>query len=533
MSYSISPGAYWEQVDLSVRVASFATSQGAIVIESDTGPAFQRILCTSVDDFVAKFGQPNPKYPSMYCAVAFLEVSNSLNVVRVTKDAIHGGVTFVKVPDPNDPQAPASSLLSGWVVGEPDPENTLVMSDDMVFAIYDKSPGDHDIRVSIEREEYGDGGFHVLVFNGLSTNPVERYQVSLEQRTNGNGDQMYAPQVINSRSNRIGFIVNKQFDGIISDDLIDQDMPKVRMQAGTNGSRVTSAEVMRGFELFRNAELVDANILINGGWSRSEVQLKMDDIAKSRKDCMAVLDMPSAYQELQAAIDYRTGLGSGDGLGLDSSFSAIYSPDVLIYDMFTATDMYIPPSGHVAACYAYTDKTTNVYRSPAGTTRGRLNVKGVRHVYDQGARDAIWKMQINPIRVIPKRGIYVWGDTTLQTKSSALQYVNVQRTLSHLGKSIAYTLIDFVFDPNDNILRQTLVSISNQVLETAKSDGGVIDYKAVCDASNNKPHTIDAGYLYLDVYIKPTLSARVIHLRAAVTSQGASFDVAQQQLNRS
>ena len=75
----------------------------------------------------------------MYCAVAFLEVSNSLNVVRVTKDAIHGGVTFVKVPDPNDPQAPASSLLSGWVVGEPDPENTLVMSDDMMFAIYDKS----------------------------------------------------------------------------------------------------------------------------------------------------------------------------------------------------------------------------------------------------------------------------------------------------------------------------------------------------------------------------------------------------------
>lgn len=521
--FSVSPGSYFRELDLSDRVANISTSIGAAVIESEWGPANQRILCTSTEDYMAQFGKPKPKYLSNYTTMRMLEVTKRCYVTRVTKNALHGGLIFARTPVVNGVNSESQAVWAPLIIGEPDPVNTLIMSDDMVFCLYDKSPGDHDIRVSIEPNSGGDGGFYVAVYLGNSAQYSERFLVSVEHRADGFGKQMFIEDVINARSNYLGAIVNTEYDGEITDDLVDANFSRRRMQGGSFGDPVSSAEVILGWELYRDPENVDVNILINGGWTDPAVQQRMDDIAKDRADCIAVLDMPSDKQKVNDAINYRQNIASGDGLGIDSSYSAIYSPDLRIYDPYNATELYIPPSGHAAAAYAYTDKVSKVWFSPAGMKRGVLNVRGVRQVYNQGARDALWEQQINPIRVIPGQGIYIWGDTTLQTRPSALQYINVRRMLCFVEKSISITLQYFVFDPNDSILRATIKSVIRDFLLPIKQGRGLIDFEVVCDERNNPSYLTDSGVLNVDVYLKPTLSSRIIQMTAVITKQGASF----------
>lgn len=519
--FGVSPGAYFRELDLSTRIATVSTSIGAAVIESDWGPAMQRTLCTSVEDYIANFGKPKPKYLSNYTTMRMLEVTKRCYVTRVVKNALHGGLIFAKAPNAIANEPPVS-VWAPLIIGEPDPVNTLIMSDDMIFCVYDKSPGDHDIRVSIEQTLNGDGGFTLAVYLGSSAQAVETWAVSLERRADGFGKTMYIEDVV-KRSNYIAAIVNDEFDGVVDDTLVDGNFARRRVQGGSAGDRVTSAEVIFGWELYRDPENVDINILINGGWTDPAVQMKMDDIAKDRADCIAVLDMPSDKQKLNDALNYRSNVGSGEGLGIDSSYSAIYTPDLRVYDPYNATDVMVPPSGHVAATYAYTDQVSKVWTSPAGMKRGSLNIRGVREVYNQGARDAFAGVQINPVRVVPGSGHYVWGDSTLQTRPSALQYINVRRMLCFIEKSISITLLYFVFDPNDSILRATIRTTIEDFLKPIKIGRGLADYEVVCDERNNPDYITDAGILNVDVYLKPILSTRIIQMTAVITKSGASF----------
>jgi phage tail sheath protein FI len=125
---------------------------------------------------------------------------------------------------------------------------------------------------------------------------------------------------------------------------------------------------------------------------------------------------------------------------------------------------YVPPSGHVAAAYARTDKERALWFSPAGMVRGRLDVQGVRKVYNEGMRETLASIQINPMRVVPNSGVKIWGDSTAQTRASALSNVNVRRLMCYLEKSLSIALLYNVFDPNDNVLRAQIRSICDDFL---------------------------------------------------------------------
>ena len=88
--------------------------------------------------------------------------------------------------------------------------------------------------------------------------------------------------------------------------------------------------------------------------------------------------------------------------------------------------------------------------------RGNLRVLGVRHIYNQGDRDALVESQINPIRVIEGIGISIWGADTMQTMQSALSNVNVRRLMIYLETALSQTALYSVFDPNDEVLRSKL-----------------------------------------------------------------------------
>lgn len=534
-----SAGVYVTELNLSQRVAAASVSIGAIVGPSDRGPIMDRVLVTSVRQFIETFGAPNPKTGYMhYAALTFLEQSSRLYVTRVASrlnDVLTAGA-FLSVDDATA-TVPVLRLNnfddgSSQPLGKYDPYNTLSFDPstpgvENILAFFCAiNPGTWNNGLYLAIRPSNKRGiavpddpslFWVDVFMDYKSPrqmPVESFLVSRDFRTDGFGRQMNIEEVINHRSAYIRVRQNPYAVPVLPFLTTAHEF----LSGATNGSPAEEGQVALGWDLYRDPEQLDVNILIQGGYPSTAVQLKMDDICQDRMDCISVLDVPSGEQGVSPAISFRR-----NALNLDSSRSAMYSPDIKILDTYNDREIFVPPSGHAAAAYARTDAVAETWFAPAGMDRGRLNILGIRQIYNQGDRDALADAQINVIRVIPGAGYKIWGADTLQTMASALSNVNVRRLLNFIEKSISIAALYSVFEPNDAILQQRLKDMVNRFLQPIKYGEGLYSFTVVCDESNNLPEVIASGDTMLDVYLDPVLPAKRIKLNAIVTKTGANF----------
>jgi hypothetical protein len=352
--------------------------------------------------------------------------------------------------------------------------------------------------------------------NGISrNNPVESFPCTLRDFTDGMGQQLEIMQQINGISRWIR--VQNNVGAFLNDPTI-YSVARTALGVGDSGTAVMSSNVSLGWNAFRDDEEVEVRILINGGYAIPAVQLKMDSICHERKDCIAILDVPANRQDAQRAVDYRN-----VNLNLNSNRSTIYSSDLYIEDEYTGKRLYVPPSGHVAGVYAYTDSTTFPWFAPAGMNRGQLRVLGLRKKYNKGERDNLWKAQVNYIRDFKGLGRVVWEQRTLQAKQSGFSFVNVRRLMDTISIALRRALLFSNFEPNDDFLRLQIRIMIEDYLRVIQQARGIKEFLVVCDDRNNAPYYTDLGQLNVDILIKPVLPAEKIRLRGTLTRQGADF----------
>ena len=539
MSFSNNPsaGVYVREIDLSTRVANADTSIGAIIGQARKGPVNVPVLVTSVPDFIEIFGEPHPSSGYMpYCALQFLSVSNRCYVTRLAKNDLTAGA-FLTVDDPTaeKPVLKLSKFDDGTnqPLGIHDPYNTLgFLPEDPATLntlgyFYCASSGEWNNRYSIRIRPsnlrgYKPGdhhdvyNFHLDIFldyNSPTDIPVETFLVSRHlNKVDGFGNSLYIEDVLRLRSKILRY----------KDNPYCQELPVYFslfefLGGGYDGDRIDNYDLINAWNAYLDTETLDINILINAGYTFEDVQRQMDYVARTRMDSIAILDMPRDLQtSVAACVYYRKGI-----LNMESSYSAIYTPTVTVFDMYNGIDVELPISGHVAAIYALTDKMAAPWFAPAGLNRALLKVKKIGAIYNQGKRDALDVAQINMVRYIPGNGYSLWAQTTLQSRASALQNVNVRRLMNFLEKSLSRAVIYSVFDPNDRILRRQLQALCEDFLRPIVQGQGLYDYLVVCDETNNKFETIAAGDLILDVFVDPVIPAKRILLRATITRTGA------------
>lgn len=516
MANNSSAGVYVREIDLSQRIAAASSSIAAIVGEADRGPVNERTLVTSNKQFLAQFGKPNAALSYMhYCALAFLEQGNQLYVTRVAPNSMYGGAVVSMLNSMNT----SASFNEGMA----DPTLYEFDNDSDLFAVYAANPGawNDDVEVYVyPNTKVDDGTFYVDVYVKGYNKAVESYLVHLDYQVDGYGVQQNVEEQINAKSSYIRIKQNHENTDYAYNPQrhFVNALSVVKLFGGANGTKATSSDIINAWNLYADAEVIDVNILINGGYSVPEVQLALDSICQSRMDCIAILDTPSMKQKVSDAVAYRR-----NTLMLDSSYSALYTPDYLILDENNDIRLYVPPSGHIAAAYARTDDEAQLWFAPAGMNRGRLNVLGVRHVYNQGDRDTLVDSQINPTRVIQGAGIKIWGADTLQTMASSLSNVSVRRLMLFLEKSLSLAALYSVFDPNDSILRAQMVELCERFLTPIKNARGLYNFGVQCDDDNNPPEITAAGDLILDVYVDPVLPAKRINLTATIQKTGATI----------
>jgi len=358
-----------------------------------------------------------------------------------------------------------------------------------------------------------------------SSTPAESFPVSLVDQVDSTGVQMEITQRINPFSQYIN--VSSNAPSLVTIPTIWGYGSSQALTGGTSGTAPTNSEIQAAWTTyFSSRDLVDVDILINGGYTDVGIQQNLDSIATSRATSIALLDVPATSQSgAQGMIDYRNLT-----LNLNSSFSALFGPDVLESDPYNGTALYVPFSGWAAALCARTDRVAQTWYSIAGLNRGLVNVLGIRPNpvtglpgFDQGDRNALFAAQINFTRNFVGAGIALWEQTTLEAKVSALRWLSVRRLVNAIKKSTYQFLLYSLEEPNDDFVRRSIVSGISDYLELIMNAQGISDYLVVSDATNNPSSLTGAGILKVTVFITPIIPIHQIQVDLVITKQGVTY----------
>ena len=162
--------------------------------------------------------------------------------------------------------------------------------------------------------------------------------------------------------------------------------------------------------------------------------------------------------------------------------------------------------------------------APAGLNRGSLNLATqAERKLTQGNRDDLYDSNVNPIATFPAQGVVVFGQKTLQKKSTALDRINVRRLLIRVKKFIASSSRFLVFEQNTSATRRRFLNIAEPFLNQVQAQSGVSAFRVVMDETNNTPDVVDRNILIGQIFIQPTRTAEFITLDFTVQPTGATF----------
>ena len=204
---------------------------------------------------------------------------------------------------------------------------------------------------------------------------------------------------------------------------------------------------------------------------------------------------------------------------LDTSFAAAYFPDVNMTDPETNTTVRVPPSVPVLGAYAFNDAVAHPWFAPAGFNRGSLSsITSTSTNLKQSDLDNLYAAGINPIAEFVGNGITIWGQKTLQSKSSALDRINVRRLLIDVRRKVKAIANTLLFEPNREETLDKFTALVNPILQRIQSQGGVERYKAVIDTSTTTQTDVENNTIRGKIFLQPIRSIEYVSLDFVVTN---------------
>lgn len=566
-NFQVSPGVEINEIDLTNVIPAVSVSIGGIAGSFAWGPVEEITQVGSERELVEKFGRPDEgTFKYFMPAAQFLKYASDLRVVRTNnagqlnatpdgngkliKNATdHSIATFVsgqefiaKYP------GPLGNSISVYVATNEaafeDPEFT-VPGYDRLFSFapgtseYAESRGVsgdemHIVVVDSDGAWTGTPGSVLEVFSGVS-------QASDAKTTDGASN--YYADVVNRSSKYIwaGFFPSALVDmGLESSDAdlptdsngpyytTTDDVLSYDLSGGVIGTSVTAStgELKLAYDLLDDVDTVDVSFIIG---TSTESQLEAVEMANylfgiafNRKDAVAFASPTISDTVNNAAA--ATNVITWANQITSSSYGVMDSGALYVYDKYNDRYRWIVASGATAGLAARTDETNDPWWSPAGLTRGQyLGVTKLAFNPRKNERDELYKARVNPIVTFPGQGVVLYGDKTAQAKPSAFDRINVRRLFIVLEKAIATAAKYQLFEFNDEFTRAQFRSMTEPYLREVQGRRGLIDFRVVCDESNNTPEVIDTNRFVADIYIKPARSINFITLNFIAVRTGVEF----------
>ena len=289
--------------------------------------------------------------------------------------------------------------------------------------------------------------------------------------------------------------------------------------SGTNIQGIPASAYNTAISLLGNKDEYRFNVITAPGLTSQDASAQITslvNLAIARTDCLAVIDLVR-YGSTTANVITKAS-------SQNTSYAAAYWPWCQVVDPGTGKLVWVPASTLIPGVYAFTDASSDSWFAPAGLTRGGLDsVVKVERKLPTSTRDSLYEANINPLATFPQAGVVVFGQKTLQKKSSALDRINVRRLLISLKSFISQVADQLVFEQNTIATRNSFLSQVNPYLESVQQRQGLFAFKVVMDESNNTADVVDRNELVGQIFLQPTRTAEFILLDFNVLPTGATF----------
>ena len=293
----------------------------------------------------------------------------------------------------------------------------------------------------------------------------------------------------------------------------------------------TNAQLANGYDLLKDPDTVDYNLLVAGpasvdGTASTVHAIDLIDMTEARKDSVvflsphrnAVVNVANSYTQTTNTTAWADALPSTSYAVFDSGYKKMY-------DKYNDVFRWVPLNGDIAGCCARTDAVEDPWWSPAGLNRGQIRgAVELAHNPGQTDRDELYRKRVNPVVTFPGEGTMLWGDKTALSQNSAFDRINVRRLFVTIEEAIAVAARTVLFEFNDTFTREQFVGMVNPYLRDVTARRGITDFLVVCDETNNPGQVIDNNEFRADIYVKPARSINYITLTFVATRTDVSFD---------
>lgn len=548
MISNVSPNVNIREFDLSISNPDVLPFSVATVGEFIWGPCFKRKQVTTEAELLRYFGKPTDlNYENWFNCSEFLRYGSNLWIVRVVDSdtAKNAGITVT-----NDAYGTSTlPLTSNPYIPSTDIEPTVTFSTNeklKFFAKYPGTYGNEKIKISLATaadfstanvnssityksifeyapttsayDYYDQVAIVIQVQNDADDNwnIVEKFIVDLDPSAKDSSNRSnYIENVINIKSNYIYVYDNETL----------LDMPNSFEEtylAGGVNSVASVGDFQSGYDLFANEEEFNIRFIIDGGNTDPIIQKYIIGILSNRLDTFGILCVPKSEM---VDIDISTAVSNcivykNVTLNESTSYAALYANAKRMYDRYNDKFRWISMSGDVAGIYIDTLERTNSWTPPAGDISKVKNVNKLAMEPNLSQRDTLYIAQVNPIISKYGAGVQIYGQKTMQSFPSAFDRVNVRLLFLELETVIKNSAIATLFKINDAFQRNLFILQVTPKLDQVQSEGGIYEYKIVCDDTNNTPQIIDTNNFVADIYIKPARAIEFININFTAVATG-------------
>lgn len=561
--FTTSPGVAISEIDNTFLTGQPVQAGAAIIGPTVKGPVQNPTLVTSYSEFKTLFGDTFISGGNSYSYLTSIAAYNYFN---------YGGTSLLVTRVVSGSYTPAASttvsnylnVASSSFSLETISEGIIMNSSSSIDSSGALTSGSSDnVRFEITNSNTGSGTFNVLIRRG---NDVTSNPVILESWNNVNLDpnsSRYIAKVIgdqrlnyNSTTNQMelsgSYPNNSKYVRIKS---VDYNTPnyfdasgapvsaytasiplnqsgsfsgatgtvnntiKLYDQIDSNTQGLTGSDYNNMISLLKNSEAYQFNVLFTPGLLNDTHTAQITNIitnTTSRGDNLYVLDLTTFSSTITDAVT--------EAQTRDNSYAASYWPWVRIADPGTGKQVWVPASTVIPGVYAFNDKVAAPWFAPAGINRGGLNtVLQAQYKLSTTNRDTLYSNNINPIATLPKQGVVVYGQKTLQKAQSALDRINVRRLMIELKNHISQIADTLVFEQNTITTRNNFLSRVNPYLETIQQKQGLYAFRVIMDETINTPDVIDRNQLVGQIYIQPARTAEFVALDFILQPTGVTF----------
>ena len=568
MAFQLSPGVLVTEKDLTFSIPAVSTTAGGFVGAFQWGPVDEVTLIDNEATLLDRFQQPNDTtYNSYFTAANFLSYGNNLQLIRVVDKGTalnatanitggegnvtaSGGADLIKNEDDYDNNYSSGSVTKSWSAKYPGTlGNSLKVSlcDSNTYASWEFS---NQFAVAPNTSAYAstrggsDDELHVVVvdedgqWTGTAGTILEKFELvsKASDAKKFDGTSNYYADVINDQSKYIwwrGHTSNVAASGTAWGSTVtnttfkktsNQGNINYSLSAGVSGDSLSDGNITTALNIFLNDDLYDISLLPLGQASDTVATHAINQIAEVRKD-LIVFVSPEQSDVVDNLGSEATDVKAFRDLLPSSSYAVMDSGYKYQYDRFSDVFRYVPLNGDTAGLCVRTDFVADPFFSPAGFNRGQIkNVTKLPFSPRKTERDTLYKAGVNPVVTFPGNGTVLFGDKTLLAKPSAFDRINVRRLFIVLEKSISTAAKFQLFEFNDAFTRSQFRNLVEPFLRDIQGRRGIVDFKVVCDTTNNTAEVIDRNEFVADIFIKPAKSINFIQLNFVATRSGISFD---------